>query len=199
MGPFGLRVRGTCIEPRESKEFGDFMWMEDIARTLRSRLGTPSQERSDSRPSEPRRTFLLAVHAPSADADPTSRAHEHSLVGKGAARAGLLAALRDNHRRRLRRQSDRPATRARLTDWPSGRPHRHTSNHRGRGNDPVVVLGRMKSAVAVNMMSSPDGRRFLRRFPESMRRCIRFLHAQTECMRLPDRRKRHGFQFEAAA
>jgi hypothetical protein len=27
-----------------------------------------------------------------------------------------------------------------------------TSNQRGRGNDPVVVLGRIKSAVAVNMV-----------------------------------------------
>jgi hypothetical protein len=28
------------------------------------------------------------------------------------------------------------------------------SNQRGRGNDPVVVLGKIKSAVAVNMSSS---------------------------------------------
>ena len=34
----------------------------------------------------------------------------------------------------------------------SGRPHMLTSNQRGRGNDPVVVLGRIKSAVAVNMV-----------------------------------------------
>src|SRR5262249_61572689 len=33
----------------------------------------------------------------------------------------------------------------------SGFPHRHTSNHRGRGNDPVVVLGKIKSLVAVNI------------------------------------------------
>ena len=36
----------------------------------------------------------------------------------------------------------------------SGRPHMLTSNQRGRGNDPVVVLGRIRSAVAVNMDSS---------------------------------------------
>jgi hypothetical protein len=34
----------------------------------------------------------------------------------------------------------------------SGRPHILTSNQRGRGNDPVVVLGRIRSAVAVNMV-----------------------------------------------
>ena len=33
----------------------------------------------------------------------------------------------------------------------SGRPHMLTSNQRGRGNDPVVVLGRISPAVAVNM------------------------------------------------
>src|ERR1039458_6123648 len=33
----------------------------------------------------------------------------------------------------------------------SGRPHILTSNQRGRGNDPVTVLGRIKLAVAVNM------------------------------------------------
>src|ERR1700730_2508302 len=33
----------------------------------------------------------------------------------------------------------------------SGRPHILTSNQRGRGNDPVTVLGRIRSAVAVNM------------------------------------------------
>ena len=33
----------------------------------------------------------------------------------------------------------------------SGRPHMLTSNQRGRGKDPVVVLGRIRSAVAVNM------------------------------------------------
>src|SRR5580700_401466 len=33
----------------------------------------------------------------------------------------------------------------------SGRPHMLTSNQRGRGNDPVVVLGRMRPSVAVNM------------------------------------------------
>jgi hypothetical protein len=33
----------------------------------------------------------------------------------------------------------------------SGLPHMHTSNHRGRGNDPVVVLGSIKSFVAVSM------------------------------------------------
>ena len=36
----------------------------------------------------------------------------------------------------------------------SGRPHMLTSNQRGRGNDPVTVLGRIRSAVAVNMGSS---------------------------------------------
>src|SRR2546422_6848101 len=36
----------------------------------------------------------------------------------------------------------------------SGRPHMLTSNQRGRGNDPVTVLGRIISAVAVNMGSS---------------------------------------------
>ena len=35
----------------------------------------------------------------------------------------------------------------------SGRPHMLTSNQRGRGNDPVCVLGRIRSAVAVNMGS----------------------------------------------
>ena len=34
----------------------------------------------------------------------------------------------------------------------SGRPHMLTSNQRGRGKDPVVVLGRIRSAVAVNMI-----------------------------------------------
>src|SRR3954454_20969739 len=33
----------------------------------------------------------------------------------------------------------------------SGRPHMLTSNQRGRGKDPVVVLGKIKSAVAVNI------------------------------------------------
>src|SRR5437764_11863856 len=33
----------------------------------------------------------------------------------------------------------------------SGRPHMLTSNQRGRGNEPVTVLGRIISAVAVNM------------------------------------------------
>ena len=33
----------------------------------------------------------------------------------------------------------------------SGSPHMLTSNHRGRGQDPVTVLGRIRSAVAVNM------------------------------------------------
>src|ERR1039458_4674235 len=33
----------------------------------------------------------------------------------------------------------------------SGRPHILTSNQRGRGNDPVTVLGRIRLAVAVNM------------------------------------------------
>src|ERR1022692_4818874 len=37
---------------------------------------------------------------------------------------------------------------------PRGRPHILTSNQRGRGKDPVVVLGRIRSAVAVNMRSS---------------------------------------------
>src|SRR5882724_7504758 len=36
----------------------------------------------------------------------------------------------------------------------SGRPHMPTSYQRGRGKDPVVVLGSSKSAVAVNMYSS---------------------------------------------
>jgi len=35
----------------------------------------------------------------------------------------------------------------------SGLPHMHTSNQRGRGNDPVVVLGKIKSFVAVNIYS----------------------------------------------
>ena len=35
----------------------------------------------------------------------------------------------------------------------SGRPHMLTSYQRGRGKDPVVVLGRIKLAVAVNMAS----------------------------------------------
>src|SRR5690348_7218787 len=38
----------------------------------------------------------------------------------------------------------------------SGRPHMLTSNQRGRGNDPVVVLGRIRSAVAVNMAFAPE-------------------------------------------
>src|SRR3954469_14710975 len=37
----------------------------------------------------------------------------------------------------------------------SGRPHMLTSNQRGRGNDPVVVLGKIKSAVAVNIAFAP--------------------------------------------
>src|SRR6202008_1786334 len=36
----------------------------------------------------------------------------------------------------------------------SGRPSMLTSNHRGRGNEPVVVLGRIRSAGAVNKDSS---------------------------------------------
>src|SRR5579859_268070 len=35
-----------------------------------------------------------------------------------------------------------------------GRPHMLTSYQRGRGKDPVVVLGKIKLAVAVNMGSS---------------------------------------------
>src|SRR6185437_6384430 len=34
-----------------------------------------------------------------------------------------------------------------------GRPHMLTSNQRGRGKEPVVVLGRIRSLVAVNMVS----------------------------------------------
>src|SRR5947207_12802866 len=37
----------------------------------------------------------------------------------------------------------------------SGRPHMPTSYQRGLGNDPVVVLGRITSAVAVNMSIPP--------------------------------------------
>src|SRR5690348_18442305 len=33
----------------------------------------------------------------------------------------------------------------------SGRPHMHTSNQRGRGYEPVIVLGKVRLAVAVNM------------------------------------------------
>ena len=33
----------------------------------------------------------------------------------------------------------------------SGRPHMLTSNQRGRGHEPVTVLGSVRSAVAVNM------------------------------------------------
>src|SRR5580693_2581612 len=33
----------------------------------------------------------------------------------------------------------------------NGRPHMLTSNQRGRGNEPVVVLGKVSPAVAVNM------------------------------------------------
>ena len=33
----------------------------------------------------------------------------------------------------------------------SGRPHMLTSNQRGRGNDPVVVLGSISPSVAVNI------------------------------------------------
>src|SRR6185437_10678201 len=33
----------------------------------------------------------------------------------------------------------------------SGRPHMQTSNQRGRGYEPVIVLGRIRLAVAVNM------------------------------------------------
>src|SRR5262245_52227141 len=36
----------------------------------------------------------------------------------------------------------------------SGRPHMQTSNQRGRGKDPVVVLGRIRWAVAVNITTS---------------------------------------------
>src|SRR6202035_4203507 len=36
----------------------------------------------------------------------------------------------------------------------SGRPHMLTSNQRGRGNEPVTVLGRIRLALAVNMGSS---------------------------------------------
>jgi hypothetical protein len=35
----------------------------------------------------------------------------------------------------------------------SGRPHRFTLYHRGRGQEPVTVAGRIKSWVAVNAMS----------------------------------------------
>ena len=34
-------------------------------------------------------------------------------------------------------------------------PHMLTSNHRGRGNEPVVVLGRIWLAVAVNIRTTP--------------------------------------------
>src|SRR5665213_4438911 len=37
----------------------------------------------------------------------------------------------------------------------SGLPHMLTSNQRGRGNEPVVVLGRIRSFVAVNMALPP--------------------------------------------
>src|SRR5277367_6608503 len=33
-----------------------------------------------------------------------------------------------------------------------GLPHMLTSNQRGRGNEPVVVLGRIRLSVAVNML-----------------------------------------------
>jgi hypothetical protein len=35
-----------------------------------------------------------------------------------------------------------------------GRPQRLTSNQRGRGQEPVIVLGNIKSAVTVNMAVS---------------------------------------------
>src|SRR5215510_10211350 len=44
----------------------------------------------------------------------------------------------------------------------SGLPHKHTSNHRGRGNEPVVVLGKIKSFVAVSMHSLHHIGSFLR-------------------------------------
>src|SRR5690348_1232103 len=39
----------------------------------------------------------------------------------------------------------------------SGRPHMHTSNQRGRGYEPVIVLGRIRLAVAVNMAKTSRG------------------------------------------
>jgi len=36
----------------------------------------------------------------------------------------------------------------------------HTSNQRGRGNDPVVVLGKIKSLVAVNIYSPKFAQQF---------------------------------------
>src|SRR6185437_4126822 len=39
----------------------------------------------------------------------------------------------------------------------SGRPHMLVSNQRGRGKEPVVVEGRIRSFVAVNMSRPPRG------------------------------------------
>ena len=38
----------------------------------------------------------------------------------------------------------------------SGSPHMLTSNQRGRGHEPVTVLGRIRSAVAVNIWWRPE-------------------------------------------
>src|SRR5215470_9487929 len=72
----------------------------------------------------------------------------------------------------------------------SGRPHRLTSNQRGRGNEPVTVLGRIRSAVAVNM-------RFLQpAFYFHAVRLERSRHSVTECRRGRGRRPRQGGQGE---
>ena len=42
-----------------------------------------------------------------------------------------------------------------------GLPHMLTSNQRGRGKEPVVVLGRSKSLVAVNMAKTSQEKRTL--------------------------------------
>src|SRR5882762_3100322 len=42
----------------------------------------------------------------------------------------------------------------------SGRPSMLMSNQRGRGNEPVVVLGRIRSAVAVNISASSQKLQF---------------------------------------
>ena len=41
----------------------------------------------------------------------------------------------------------------------SGSPHMLTSNQRGRGHEPVTVLGRIRSAVAVNIEVSSESQR----------------------------------------
>jgi dihydroflavonol-4-reductase len=103
-----LRIRAmTSLEAAEQRFIaaGDFMWMEEIAKTLRSRLG----ERATKVPSRRLPNFVIKLTLPFM---PRFKAlapllgHKFLLASeKDTARTGALAAPRDNDCCRLSRKS----------------------------------------------------------------------------------------------